>query len=129
MTGSSEMDEHHRKLLNMGEELRQAFLHGVARDKAVTMLNQLLLYSSSHFEQEEEWLDSCGYQSLVSHQRMHQELVQKIGDKTLALRAEQLPASSGIAVFIAECIRRHVLEEDRRAILWCRKEQRHLIAG
>jgi len=126
MTGVALLDEQHRTLLAMGENLRQAFLHGVESDQAVQLLESLSHYSDFHFATEEAWLEANAAPYLHKQHRLHQDILQKMGDKILAIRKHQLPATAGIAVYIVEGIRRHILEEDREAIHWSRREFRVL---
>ncbi|APW98286.1 long-chain fatty acid--CoA ligase [Halobiforma lacisalsi AJ5] len=76
-------DEQHQNLFEILNELHQAMEEGHAEEKLGDTLRELEEYTEYHFNDEEEFMNDCGYAQdcancFHNHQEMHDEFAQKV---------------------------------------------------
>jgi hemerythrin len=72
--GVKVLDEDHKRLLNMLNELHDAIMLGRARDVVGSVLDGMVSYTESHFAREEQLLVQTGYRGLQAHYNSHDPL-------------------------------------------------------
>ena len=107
------MDAQHRRLLSIVTSLHEALMAGAAGDIVGRVLDELLLYTQTHFRAEEELMRQGCYAGLADHQAKHAALVRQVKD----LRGRQ---GSGAAVLGIQTLgllqdwpTGHILGEDK----------------
>jgi len=68
------IDDDHRRLLNIMQDIRSAIL-GEDYPECAKLLYKLLDEARAHFKREEEFLAEAGYPGLAEHQKYHQGLL------------------------------------------------------
>ena len=76
-TGIKEIDEQHKRIVEIVNQLRDAIERGEAEAADVALL-QMLDYTIYHFEYEETLLEKSGYYLLPLHRRVHQLFIRRI---------------------------------------------------
>ncbi|GFO53426.1 hypothetical protein GMSM_04330 [Geomonas sp. Red276] len=69
------MDEQHKALFGMVNELSRAMQEKRSKDTIASVLNRLISYTGTHFAAEEEAFRRTGYPEQEVHVRQHQDLV------------------------------------------------------
>ena len=85
-TGIKLVDEEHETLFRIIREandlIREELLHD-KYDEIIAILDRLKEYTIHHFRDEEEYMESIGYEGLSAQQRAHQAFVDKLNEVNL----------------------------------------------
>ena len=111
------LDEDHKKLIAMINELHEAMLHGRSKEVFADILCRLSAYTVEHFTREEGFLSETGYPSLDLHHRVHEKLkadvaaIRRKFDKGVdaALQIDTLQ-------FLQDWLQNHILQTDKRYV-------------
>lgn len=113
-TGIRKIDEQHRKLVDLLNELARQYVEGTNHDAVLRVLGELADYADYHFTTEEAiWHASLSMAQVANHEESHRRFLSKIhvlqaGDSNLHAMHEELFA------FLTEWLAFHILDSDRR---------------
>lgn len=85
--GNIVIDEQNKHFLSLIEDLSVA-----DHDTLVSVLDELMIYAETHFDDEEDVLDSIEYPELSEHKEMHQQFIKHVGEMIGKLYAETITA-------------------------------------
>ena len=71
-----EIDEDHRKLVDLFNILNHAVMEGDAPDYIEAVLEELITCTVWHFRHEERLMLKYGYEGILEHKKEHQELIE-----------------------------------------------------
>ena len=74
------LDEDHKKLVGMVNELYDAMQAGQGRDSLGRILNGLVQYTKFHFAREEKFFAQTGYPAAAPHKQEHDALTRQVLD-------------------------------------------------
>ena len=77
--GVNDMNQEHKKLLALMNELYDKNAAGANKTSLSKTLNELAAYTVKHFADEEAYLEKIGYPELSKHKWIHQDLLTKFG--------------------------------------------------
>lgn len=83
--GVEEMNDQHKKLLDLMNILYSDFNLKVPFEKAKITLDELKNYTIQHFKEEEEYMESVNFDGLVNHKLIHQQLLNKFEELYLEM--------------------------------------------
>ena len=114
--GVPEIDSQHRELINL---LNRLFVSVVERDKdktTIEILDALIDYTKTHFTLEEELMLVAGYDpgEFVTHQRAHQNFIEKVGTAAHKNLVEGKSVSFELIHFLKNWLREHIMVSDMR---------------
>ena len=107
------MDEQHKKLFSLLDELGTAMLAGTVRETFGKILRGLAEYAKTHFAQEELLLKQYGYPGYNGHKKLHEEFInqverfQKEFDSGVALPIK-------VSVYLRDWLSNHILKVDQQ---------------
>jgi hemerythrin len=78
--GVHEIDEQHKKLVEMLNQLYEAMQKGQGKDVLGSLLAGLAQYTVKHFAAEERAMQRAGYADLAAHKVEHEALTKKVLD-------------------------------------------------
>jgi hemerythrin len=78
--GVPEMDDQHKRLVEILNELNEGLVKGQGKDKLYSTLMGLIDYTKKHFADEEKLMEKSGYPKLDQHKKEHKELTQQVVD-------------------------------------------------
>ncbi len=78
--GVGVLDEDHKKLVGMLNELYDAMQAGQGRDSLGRILNGLVQYTTFHFAREEKFFAQTGYAAAALHKQEHDALTRQVLD-------------------------------------------------
>jgi hemerythrin len=78
--GVKVLDEDHKKLVGMVNELHDGILGGHRQEALGIVFNKLVSYTKVHFAREEEFFARTGYPAAAEHKKVHDELVKKASE-------------------------------------------------
>ncbi|MEX6503302.1 bacteriohemerythrin [Pseudomonas zhanjiangensis] len=86
-TGIAVIDEQHRRIVDMINQLHQAQARGGSRAEVGEVLGGLVDYTLSHFAFEEALLEEAGYAFTKPHKRVHEIFTGRVRDYGLRFEA------------------------------------------
>ena len=108
------MDEQHRKLFDLINELHEAMKEGPARNVMARVLDQLVSYTHTHFDAEERAMAAVAYPDLAAHVAEHRKLTEAVHK----LHREVKAGTAGITVevmdFLQHWLTNHIMKVDRQ---------------
>ncbi|MCP3850161.1 MAG: hemerythrin family protein [Gammaproteobacteria bacterium] len=78
--GVEEMDNDHKKLLNLINQLQTAVHYYTGQEFEQKALDELVDYTKTHFKKEEKLMEDNGYADLEAHKKQHEMFIGKIND-------------------------------------------------
>jgi len=108
------LDNQHKKLFDLINELHTAMSSGRGKDVAGQVLRRLTDYTVSHFRAEEALMEKYNFPGLASHRAEHKALT----DKVLAFKKD-FEAGTGVVTpqlmtFLQRWIKDHIQGVDQR---------------
>ncbi len=112
--GVASIDEQHKKLVSLLNQLHDAMIAGKGKDMLGGILKQLIEYTMVHFRYEEELFVRTGYPEGEAHKHHHAELVRKVQDiqrqyDTTGAKALTIPVMN----FLKDWLASHILGADK----------------
>jgi len=112
--GFEEIDEDHRKLVGIFNELNEAVTGGAAADYVAATLEELINCTVWHFSHEERLMLKHHYDGIEEHKAEHRELIESAKE----LQAALLQAGEGVGgeqiAFLDRWLTGHILTTDQR---------------
>jgi len=78
--GVKVLDEDHKKLIGIVNELHDGILAGKSREALGPVLDRLVQYTKTHFGREEDYFTKTKYPEAAAHKREHDELLKRAGE-------------------------------------------------
>lgn len=108
------LDNQHKKLFDLVNELHNAMSAGHGKDVAGDVLNRLIDYTVIHFKAEEALMEKHNYPGLQSHRSEHKALT----DKVIAFKKEFEAGTSVVTpqlmMFLQQWLKNHIQGVDQR---------------
>ncbi|MBF0156334.1 MAG: bacteriohemerythrin [Magnetococcales bacterium] len=79
ITGISQIDADHRKLVNLVNQLQEDMQTGRGNAAMAATLKELVDYTVTHFKREEDLFRQHGYEEAPAHKEEHRQLVAAVG--------------------------------------------------
>ncbi|NDV22351.1 bacteriohemerythrin [Desulfovibrio sp. JC022] len=114
--GIKEIDEQHKGLIDIINNVLEAFKRGENGSVIDDLLGKLKEYTVSHFNAEEKYMEEIEYPQLSEHRQLHAGLKNKV--KTFqAARFHREEVSSGeIKGLLSNWLIEHILREDYKIV-------------
>jgi hemerythrin len=112
--GVDEIDEDHRKLVNIFNILNHAVMEGGSSDYLAAVLEELVNCTVWHFSHEERLMLKYSYQDMEEHKAIHRELVKSFRELQQGIfQADKTMADEDIE-FLERWLTEHILTDDMR---------------
>ncbi len=76
--GIAVVDDDHRKLVDMVNELFDGIQAGHGQDSVGKVLEKLIAYTKAHFAREEKLFVEAGYPGAAAHKKEHEKLTEDV---------------------------------------------------
>lgn len=110
--GVAKIDKEHQGLIELINLLHSEMLAGKSKDVLGPVLDKLIVYTKTHFANEEMLFRTHNYPQAAAHVKEHTALTQK----ALALQADQKAGKSVISApvlgFLRDWLTSHILKQD-----------------
>lgn len=114
-TGVAEVDEDHRNLVRLINELDAMLSQGVDTARFGAVIDTLIDYAENHFRREEEMLERLGYPDIVIHAESHAGFAHRLGAMVAGCIIEPGPDSiARLRDHLRSWLIDHILLEDMR---------------
>ena len=109
-----EIDEDHRKLVNVFNVLDHSVAEGESQEYLAAVLNELINCAIWHFSHEERLMLKHGYKEIGEHKAEHRELIATIKKLQQEILQSGKPVSDANIEFIEHWLAEHILTTDMR---------------
>ena len=109
-----EIDEQHKVLVSLLNQLHQAIREHHGRATSREILNRLAEYTRTHFLLEESLMRLTHYPGLDIHKRQHQELMGQVEALQQKLDRENAAISFELLHFLKNWLVQHINDSDKR---------------
>lgn len=110
-SGISVIDDQHRRIVDMINQLHQAQLRADAGVVA-TVIEELVDYTLSHFAFEESMMEEAGYAFTRAHKRVHELFIRRVGEyRERFARGEDV--ADELKSLLGRWLFNHILNDDR----------------
>ncbi len=109
-----EIDNQHKKLIAMLNELGDAMSQGKGNDALGGVLKGLVDYTLVHFKYEEQLLREHGYADLDEHKSAHDDLAKQAGELADQHKAGKALMSIKVLSFLSNWLNTHILNTDMK---------------
>lgn len=118
LVGIKEIDEEHKELFQIANEAYAVFGDDYIADKfdnIVAIITKLKEYASTHFANEEAYMERIQYKRRLSHKIEHIEFLEKINEIDFdKIDQNQTDALLEILDFLGNWLVHHILENDKK---------------
>lgn len=112
--GIQEVDEQHKVLVAMLNELHKAIIEHHAKAASRQILDQLAEYTRTHFLLEESLMRLTHYPGFEAHKQQHEELMGQVQDLQKKLDNEGATITFELLHFLKGWLAHHINESDKR---------------
>ena len=108
--GEDSLDTQHKVIIGLINELYVSLAAGGENAKTKEILDQVVRYTFTHFEHEEQIMGECGYAELDAHKAVHDRMRQR----TLDMRTNiDCVAGRDLLHFLKDWWTNHIQEKDK----------------
>lgn len=112
--GVSEMDNQHKRLIAMINDLSEAMKMGKGKEALGKILSGLIIYTQTHFTAEEKYFEKYNYPLAPSHRREHATFVKKVSEVKTAFDAGKLSVTVETMNFLRDWLKNHIMGTDQK---------------
>lgn len=118
LTGIEQIDEEHKVLFEIAEEIHQLCEDEFVPDKydhIVNLIQRLKQYTVMHFEHEEAYMESIHYKRMFTQKIQHDNFKRKLETMDLEIIDDnQDQAIEELLKLVTDWLVEHILETDKR---------------
>lgn len=112
--GHDEMDNQHKKLVELLNKLHSAMTEGQGREIVGRTLTELVRYTRVHFAAEEQVMKMAGYPELESHRELHAKLTEQAQQLLDRFNNGQPMNPSEVLRFLWSWLQDHITQSDKK---------------
>lgn len=110
----AEIDQQHKKLINMINELNDAMRAGKGKDVLGKIVTNLISYTETHFKTEEKYFAQFNYPDTDNHKREHAAFVQKVTGFKNGFEEKRLTLTIEVMNFLSDWLKNHIMGTDKK---------------
>ena len=111
--GVQRLDEDHKKLIAMINELHDGMLAGHSNEVVGDVLHRLASYTVEHFRREEEYFAQTHYPGTAAHHQQHEILKKKVMAEIQKFNAGSVGLGMETLSFLRDWLKHHIQESDK----------------
>ena len=112
--GDKTIDDQHRKLMQLLNDLHNVSGNGNEHDGVNTVLDELVNYTVYHFSSEENMFRQHGYPYAQEHEAIHKKLVSDVQHYIGLFKENDTAAREQLMVFLTNWLKDHILGDDKK---------------
>jgi hemerythrin-like metal-binding protein len=110
----AEMDEQHKVLFRMVNDLYKAMKDKKGRAAMQSILDGLIDYTARHFKEEEQVMAQAHYPDIAAHKELHKKLVGQVLDFQEKMRSGKSTVSIDLMNFLKDWLVNHIKGSDKK---------------
>ncbi len=112
--GVKDIDEQHKKLITLVNELHDAMSVGKGREVLGKILSDLISYTVYHFKHEEDLFEKYAYLGYIAHKTEHDKLAGQAGDIKKKFDSGEAVLTIEVMNFLRDWLNNHILGSDKK---------------
>ena len=112
--GVAEIDQQHKKLIDLINQLDDAMSKGQGKTILEKILGDLINYCASHFALEEKLFDQHGYPDADDHKAKHKKMTEKVLSLQKQFQQEKMTITFDVMDFLQKWLDKHILGTDKK---------------
>lgn len=120
--GVTELDNHHKQLINMINELYYAMSKDRGQKLVNDIIKDMLAYAQMHFNIEENYMRKSGYLGSLQHFREHERFVKKAQEMSQRSEDGEFVLSFEVIQYLSDWLKCHILESDMKYVPTLKKQ-------
>jgi len=109
-----QLDEQHRELVDIINELHNSMKAGTGRDLLRTTLDRLVSYTSNHFLAEEQLMAIHAYPDAAEHKYAHESLMSQVVELQHMFKSGKTILTLDILLFLRDWLTGHIQVVDKK---------------
>ena len=109
-----EIDEDHKKLVNIFNVLNRSIIDGESPDYLAAVLDELINCTVWHFSHEERLMLKYGYEGMEDHKAVHRRLITSARNLQQKILQSDGPMEDEHIEFLERWLTEHILTADMR---------------
>ena len=118
--GVAVVDRQHERLVGIINRLHEATMEGRGTDVIGEIMDELIIYTATHFRMEEKYFAQFEYPDAEEHKREHDALIEKVNafadDFEKALSSSKSALATELLQFLQIWWRYHMMETDSKFV-------------
>jgi hemerythrin len=111
--GIAVLDEDHKRLLNLINQLQTAAHYHTSDSYEQEAFDALVDYTRNHFQREEELMKQHGFPGLDAHHLQHQEMIAEMGKQVAAYQKDRDATIEGTIRYLQNWLLNHINGTDK----------------
>lgn len=112
--GHVEIDNQHRMLVDMIATLQRSLSQGLVNPQIGITLKELVAYTKTHFQLEQDVMQKSGYPHYAEHVKLHEHLIDQIVKILRDLRRGESITAIQLSEMLKEWLLHHIMQEDKK---------------
>jgi len=118
--GINVVDHQHERLVSIINRLHDATVQGTGAEVVSEILDELFIYTATHFSTEEKYFTQFAYADAEDHKQEHDALIAKVSDFANALEHAEPAARAALVEELMQFMkiwwRYHMMETDSKFV-------------
>lgn len=110
----AEIDQQHKRLIAMINELNDAMKVGKGKDVLEKIVSSLITYTATHFKTEEKYFTLYRYPDAENHKKEHVAFVQKVSNFKEGLEKGKMSLTIEVINFLSDWLKNHIMGTDKK---------------
>ena len=111
-----EIDEQHKKLVQMINDLHEAMVSGHGQDIMRDLVNRIVEYSQVHFATEEKYMELYQFSEYEEHKKEHDVFSREANELNEKMNKFGFVLPMNVMYFLSNWLTTHILETDKKYI-------------
>jgi hemerythrin len=120
--GHGDIDGQHQRLFELASDLHTAMTQGKGKGALSETLNNLLVYTKTHFANEERLMQANHYPDYPEHKAAHDALTARVIEFQKDFEAGRVGMTVQLLQFLKDWLRDHIGQTDRRVAAFLRSK-------
>lgn len=109
-----EFDKHHKKLIEMINQLHEKMMEGKGKETMVNIVKELKDYANYHFSAEEELMEKHSYPYYKEHKSEHEAFFSKVKEIENDINSDKRDVAIRTYRFLKEWLINHIQGVDKK---------------
>lgn len=110
----TEIDDQHKKLVELVNNLHDAMIAGKAKEMMSSILSGLVDYTLDHFATEEKYFDEYDYPESETHKKQHSDLVEQVAALQKKHETGEKVFTIDVMNFLRDWLQDHIVDSDKK---------------
>ena len=112
----SSIDGQHQNLFRLAAQLHAAMSSGQSNAILAELFDDLVQYTTVHFQQEERLMQGVNYPNFAAHKAEHEALLRRVNELKHQFAGGRVAMSTDVLHFLKNWLERHIMGTDQQYV-------------